>query len=170
MASKGLSLFNTRKRKPRLNVSREPGAFFIVVHLAGVHFTSGVAYQHKRNQLQYYKERLRAFKHWAKYEAPVYSWAHDKLGVRFITAYELTLCEGGPEEGGWWYTDYAPLKTRVAHAWNENEVRCQLEAEFEHLKLPEGKTYTHTDGGHDMRVLSEEYPMESTTWVRPHYE
>ena len=28
--------------------------------------------------------------------------------INFITVYEIELCEGGMEEGGWWYNWYSP--------------------------------------------------------------
>lgn len=28
---------------------------------------------------------------------------------KYATAYEQTLCYGGPEEGGWWYTHLSPV-------------------------------------------------------------
>jgi hypothetical protein len=48
---------------------------------------------------------------------------------RFITAYQPTLCYGGSEEGGWWYTSYEPTGIYLAVGRDEHhEVRERVEA------------------------------------------
>jgi hypothetical protein len=34
--------------------------------------------------------------------------------MRYVNVYSVTQAYGGPEEGGWWYSHYAPIKSVAA--------------------------------------------------------
>lgn len=88
---------------------------------------------------------------------------------QWVTAYEVELCYGGPEEGGWWYRAGTVIES--LHAANDEDV--------EHLKIYFRMMYGDRFSGRPLSsVLSDgelqirvsdgpglDFPAE-----RPHYE
>lgn len=58
---------------------------------------------------------------------------HKKLATpRFVTVFDLALNDGGPEEGGWWYTSGYGLKTIKANTPKQlRRAKELLRAEFD---------------------------------------
>lgn len=50
--------------------------------------------------------------------------------MKFINVYRVERAYGGPEEGGWWYDDYTPLKSVRA---NTKRLRKKIRKKLENL-------------------------------------
>lgn len=88
--------------------------------------------------------------------------------VNFATVYAITRHYGGPEEGGWWYNWYEPLKS-IAVDGEDAFIAASsfLTVEFESEKY--GNIYSVL-GGQDIEVLPEAWSGQYATKERPHYE
>lgn len=88
--------------------------------------------------------------------------------ARYVTAYAVTRCYGGPEEGGWWYNRYRAVHTLPV----KNERRAErVQAKF--LKrfgeIAEGDIYS-VHGGVELTVIKESEYRAYETRSRPRYE
>ena len=96
--------------------------------------------------------------------------------VRWLAVYELNLASGGPEEGGWWYTEGTLIDLRVvpqSPVWDQ--VFETTKAELIGQYPAEGERPLHSvayDGGaHEVRITNDgKIPWEHTPYIRPHYE
>lgn len=96
---------------------------------------------------------------------------------RYVTVYHVTRHYGGPEEGGWWWNRYAPVRTvqipKVFQKKNKravNRVRAMAaKLQDEHKHEEWGNIY-HTTGGLLVSVCIESQRREFETKVKPHYE
>jgi hypothetical protein len=112
----------------------------------------------------------------------------------FVTLYRVAQVYGGPEEGGWWYDHWFPIKTaeyherkyaqRVAHEINKRAQAATTEAKKEHDEEmrrscdwceergiePEDHPAGEPDGPDRYVVVIEETPGSRTTRERPRYE
>jgi hypothetical protein len=97
-------------------------------------------------------------------------------GYKFITAYSVTRHYGGPEEGGWWYNWYTPLKTVEVpkkHQRMNNRATKAVTAKVEALKkefdhINEGDIYS-ANGGVLLDVAAEYVKHEFASTEQPHY-
>lgn len=86
------------------------------------------------------------------------------MDKNFVTVYEVTRHYGGPEEGGWWYNWYEPVKGEVYRSFNQVE-----ELRDEWMQRDEGNIYSVL-GVRQYAVYIEEVQHEHATIERPHYE
>lgn len=86
----------------------------------------------------------------------------------FVTAYEVQLVYGGPEEGGWWYEAGDVLQV----------IECE-EHEIEDAKASLKDTYADDYSGRplssvlsdgELRIVVDDQPGEPFPAERPHYE
>jgi len=90
------------------------------------------------------------------------------LGFDYMNAYAVTREYGGPEEGGWYYDAFEPLKSvKLESDMNPDQIKADLEKEFE--DVPEGDI-SSVAGGVKLVVMGEEQPAKRSPETRPHYE
>jgi len=107
---------------------------------------------------------------------------------RYVTAYRTSQAYGGPEEGGWWYTVYEPIETRLVYKQDADDVQAEMQAKYGPDRRERYKTYAtpltereERDGvdaddmigvysGEDVLVYVEQRYHESETRGRPIYE
>jgi len=86
----------------------------------------------------------------------------------WVTAYEVSLEYGGPEEGGWYYTSYYPAETLYVEKGNIEQTITALK-ERHHDNLPGGSIYSVL-GGHQIEIHIETKRQQRKTTSRPRYE
>jgi hypothetical protein len=122
----------------------------------------------------------------------------DKNKTFYVSTYETSRAYGGPEEGGWWYTNYELLDSEpVVGKENAHKMRDKLQAEadgmgendedlgsargFDQYPDPSGgdPMYDHSDAdiprgfsgsARNIRVLVEDTKGEHETTETPYYE
>jgi hypothetical protein len=82
-----------------------------------------------------------------------------KRALVFVTIYAVTLCYGGPEEGGWWWDRYEPMESRRVPLRRVAQVRAQLAAKYDD-QLPRDRNgkvrdYSSVRGGYKHAILRE---------------
>ncbi len=90
--------------------------------------------------------------------------------TRYVNAYAVGLCYGGPEEGGWYYDIGTPLESvRVHGSWSDaNEARETLRAKLE-SDYARGHNRYSVLGGDDLEIGIEDAPGEAYPTERPYY-
>lgn len=84
----------------------------------------------------------------------------------YVTVYEIERCYGGPEEGGWWYDDYTPLRVVPCLLSGAKEIRKRLQEDFSN----EGRRDRFSVIGDSEYAINIELTMcESETRGRPVY-
>lgn len=63
----------------------------------------------------------------------LFQWVTERLPLFYsVTVYEICQCYGGPEEGGWYYDQVFPVKTRFAIGMRRAEKKkASLEALYD---------------------------------------
>ena len=93
---------------------------------------------------------------------------------KFIGAYAVERCYGGPEEGGWWYDQYEHLKS-VPYPDGEGPVhRVTLNAVLEellkeHADYDDGRSLGSMASTGALRIIGEDKPGDRVN-SRPSYE
>jgi len=97
-------------------------------------------------------------------------------GYKFITAYAVTRHYGGPEEGGWWYNWYTPIKTvtlpKSHRRLNKrmikkvNSIGDAIKKELDYIN--EGNIYSVL-GGVMLDVAAEFFKHEFASTEQPHF-
>lgn len=96
----------------------------------------------------------------------------------FLAVYETNLAYGGPEEGGWWYTEG---ELKHVEAWEADPVWDQLrEDRIERLRAdyprdpldgPPMSSMAYQGGAYEVVVVADgKVPVDHYPVVRPHYE
>jgi hypothetical protein len=87
----------------------------------------------------------------------------------YVSVYAVSRCYGGPEEGGWYYDWYEHVKT-----YPRRVRRCRVPRIVEEMMNKHGwvSKYNRSSvlGGADCVITVEDWPGESATRRRPHYE
>jgi hypothetical protein len=89
-----------------------------------------------------------------------------------ITSYAITRHYGGPEEGGWWWDMYAPIKTvYMPSRWSKERVlqACEKMHARSREEHEEGDI-SSVRGGVKVGTYAEYEYQEFATRERPHYE
>ena len=109
------------------------------------------------------------------------------MDTKFLTAYTVDRCYGGPEEGGWWYDNYQPIasipvlndsdlksaKEKFSKIVASDRYRTGSLTEAEYLREsdePDRMMRGEVWGEEKIVVLEEEEAMENQTKGRPSYE
>jgi hypothetical protein len=91
------------------------------------------------------------------------------IGVSAMTVGLVDRLFGGPEEGGWWYDTFMPLRTFYVPTKQLPELKRRLEKVVKHMNVIEGRrpiSSVLSDGYYVLlNGMVEAYPIE-----RPHYE
>lgn len=97
-------------------------------------------------------------------------------GYKFVGAYRVTRCYGGPEEGSWWYNWMEHLASVRVPSTETNQrgiedtiyeaAAKQLEAEY---GSGEGNIYS-VNGGYEISIEVEDAPGDQETTRKPSYE
>jgi len=106
---------------------------------------------------------------------------HAPAALRFVNAYEVGQCWGGPEEGGWWYDAGTPLASIPARTDEEvAQARAVLFELFgpsfgltttgEKDEESDHRPRTSVIGDNDLEIYVEESVAAPFPTVRPHYE
>jgi hypothetical protein len=100
------------------------------------------------------------------------------MGKKFkcITAYAVTRHYGGPEEGGWWYNWYTPIKTVAlpkSYQRSNNRASKAILSRVSTIKeeldtVNEGDIYS-VNGGVLLDVIVELFKHEFASTEQPHY-
>lgn len=91
----------------------------------------------------------------------------------FVTMYSVTRCYGGPEEGGWWYDWYEPVKdAHIELPGEASDVAIDLArgALTERYGWKNKHSRSSVLGGADCTIIVEEQLHENASRERPHYE
>lgn len=86
----------------------------------------------------------------------------------WVTAYEVRLEYGGPEEGGWYYTSYYPAETLYVEKGNVEQAINDLKGKHQD-DLPGGSIYS-VRGGHQIEIHIETKRQQRKTSSRPRWE
>lgn len=95
--------------------------------------------------------------------------------MKYVSAYDVNRCYGGPEEGGWWYDVWEFVETLSAHTVEHEAhiARGKLEDAEEVRKREDGRHHDRFSvlGGADREYLVESKPaqMDTTREPIPHY-
>ena len=98
--------------------------------------------------------------------------------THFVHKYEVGLCYGGPEEGGWWYDAGTPVEAWVPVGFMDEDqaydyCRAMNEAEHERADAEEDYSYTSVLAGrstHYAYRVEEDPVPHAYPERRPHYE
>lgn len=118
----------------------------------------------------------------------------------YISAYKVSRCYGGPEEGGWWYDSYEWLKVSIPfralqdYRWQDGEAEwdpgewrphgpprpadftAEIQVAAHEFNLHSffgddgGRDRYSVIGGPDLVIVIERNPGERGEWPRPRYE
>ena len=90
-----------------------------------------------------------------------------KHGIVYVTVYEVTMHYGGPEEGGWWFDWWRPLRS-----WPRlDDAKTEEAAERLRRILNRGlREYHSVLGGIKYCVVLEGLPKDCASTETPHYE
>lgn len=88
---------------------------------------------------------------------------------QWVNVYEVSLCYGGPEEGGWYYDIGTPLASVPFQNYTE---RSEIEAHIRRMYPDIGKkSMRHLSSGpSDIELSIEDHMAEAYPTTRPHYE
>lgn len=87
----------------------------------------------------------------------------------WVTVCEAEQCFGGPEEGGWWYDQYFPIRHLKARTWKHAQ-RLRMQ-EIEKLGGPEAVKPKYGVNDHEWHdVTIDRKPGGVFPVRRPHYE
>lgn len=90
--------------------------------------------------------------------------------IRFVNAYSVERCYGGPEEGGWWYDAGEPIASIPIRGSDDPEsAKGALRAMFGWPRERSQGRYSVL-GGADFEIYVEDGPPEAFPKQRPHYE
>lgn len=96
--------------------------------------------------------------------------AEDAGRRRYVNAYSVARCYGGPEEGGWWYDAGEPLASvPVESDEDEERERERLRALF----APDFEGERHRSsvlGGDNLEIYVEDEVAAPFPSTQPHYE
>ena len=105
----------------------------------------------------------------------------------FINIFEVGQCNGGPEEGGWWYNAGNPLESiRVTNKRDYNKILAQKRKEYQlndeggylykdqydHPEFDRDRNSPHsaTGTGYEYMIRIQKHFAKPFPEERPHYE
>lgn len=86
----------------------------------------------------------------------------------WVTAYEVSLEYGGPEEGGWYHMWYHPAETLYVEKGKTEQAITALKKRHQD-DLPGGSIYS-VRGGHQIEIHIETKRQQRKTSSRPRWE
>ena len=85
--------------------------------------------------------------------------------MRYVGVYNRYLCFGGPEEGGWWYTWYEPIKYFRPTRRRRRKLMERLNELYE-----TDSRFRNVNHGQDEIIVTERIPgLMVKDQVRPYY-
>ena len=93
-------------------------------------------------------------------------------GLRWVNAYLVDRCYGGPEEGGWWFDSGESIAT-VPMSPGTSEADAEREVErLRRIFSDEGSDRDRSSvlGGPNLEVWIEDHQGRDFPEARPHYE
>ena len=91
------------------------------------------------------------------------------MTVKYVNAYEVGRCYGGPEEGGWWYDAGNPLASIPCRTEEEIEAAKKLLHDIFDEEYNKNGRYS-VIGTDDLVVYVEDDFAAPFPAERPHYE
>jgi len=96
------------------------------------------------------------------------------MARQYVNVYIMTMCYGGPEEGGWWYDRFVPVSSQGFSSRRKQKRKMYKKFKREialcdlyNAKLP---PYTSVNGGEARFTIIQDEPATYSPKQRPYYE